>query len=327
MKTKNKLTHCLNCNSKLCDNAKYCSNCGQKIDSPIISFKDLLKDIVEDYFSIDSKIFKSLIPLIFKPGFLTLEYIRGKRVSYIPPFRMFLIISIFYFLFLSIVNKNDDFIRVTNSPGSIDTTYNNKVDSINQHEHIKISFSKLGDSKMILVMKHLNDSIEQAFITKYGLKAYVDSVFANENFSYRFIARKLYAMYLTDGKNLGKLMFKSVQKLVFIMAPIMALILFAIYFRKKIFYLQHLIFGFHFHAFIFLMFFLDDALIYYLLRHWSSILILIIILIYLFFALKRVYQQNWGKTFLKFIFLVFGYILFGIPTLIGLSIFTAILLY
>lgn len=322
----NKIQHklCLNCNSKLPENANYCCSCGQKVEGPIIRFKDFIRDAFEDYFSIDSKIFKSLIPLIFKPGFLSIEYIKGKRNSYIPPFRMFLIISVIYFLFLSFSEKKDDFIKIqeTKTEDSKDTI----VEAIHKKEDVSISFDGIGDSKMALVMQGLKDSTEQEYISKHGLKAYVDSVFVDENFLYRFISRKFYAMYLTDGKNFGELMFSTVQKLVFIMAPIMAFILLIIYYRKKIFYMQHLIFAFHFHAFVFFMLLLDESLLH-LLGNWTSTIVTISILVYLYIAIKKVYEQNWMKSFLKFTVLFIGYILLGVPFLAIITLISAILIY
>lgn len=323
MNRNNQHNQCLNCNYDLPTNAKYCCNCGQKTESPIVRFKDFIKEAFEDYFSIDSKIFKSIIPLLFKPGFLTIEYIKGKRNTYIPPFRMFLIVSVLYFLLLSLLEEKNDFIKIHESQQEV--TSKKKIDTVNK-EDVSIKFDRIGDTKMALVMQKLKDTTEQAYISKYGLKAYVDSVFADENIFYRFISRKLYAMYLTDGENFGELMFRSFQKLVFIMAPIMALILLLIYFRSKIYYLQHLIFAFHFHSFVFFMMLLDDSLLH-MLGNWSSILVTIAILLYLFLAIKKVYQQNSIKSFLKFIILFLSYILIGIPTLVILTVASAILLY
>ncbi|MFN7013141.1 MAG: DUF3667 domain-containing protein [Bacteroidia bacterium] len=318
--------NCLNCNSELPENAKYCSNCGQKVDSPIIRFKDFVKDAFEDYFSIDSKIFKSLLPLLFKPGFLTLEYIKGKRNSYIPPFKMFLIISVLYFLLISLMEEKDDFIKIEENHAESVTLNEDSSAKNNKERDVSIKFDGLSDSKLAEVLAHIKDSSELIYINKHGLKAYIDSVFTGESFFYKFWSRKILTMHLSDGKNFGELMFNSIQKLVFIMAPIMALILILLYYRKKIFFMQHLIFAFHYHAFVFLILIIEDAFLFWTPQIVSSIFFLIC-LVYLAIAIKKVYQQSWGKSIFKFIFLFIGYIILGIPLLAGLSVASAILMY
>jgi hypothetical protein len=318
---------CLNCGSDLSEKDLFCSQCGQKVDSPIIRFKDFVKDAFEDYFSIDSKIFKSLLPLLFKPGFLTIEYIKGKRNSYIPPFRMFLIISVLYFLLLSITNDNDDFIKIVEPPTEkISDTLINVTKNEIKSQDVSISLNGIGDSKMANIMISLKDSSEQAYISQHGLKAYTDSVLADESFIYRFISRKFFAMFLTDGKNFGDLMFSSVQKLVFIMAPIMAFVLMLIYFRKKIFYIQHLIFAFHFHAFVFLVFIIGELFINFF-GDLFLIVLFFTLLIYLLIAIKKVYKESWWRSFFNFILLFTGYCILAIPILFVLTFVSAILLY
>jgi hypothetical protein len=60
-----------------------------------------LHQFMSDYFTFDSKFFKSVIPLLFKPGFLTTEFFAGRRVRYITPLRLYIFISIVFFLLLS----------------------------------------------------------------------------------------------------------------------------------------------------------------------------------------------------------------------------------
>ena len=85
---------CKNCNSELV--GLYCSECGQKnIES--FTFSKLVKDFFDNIFSLDSRLFQTLKFLIIRPGFLTNEYWSGKRITYLPPFRLYLLISIVCF--------------------------------------------------------------------------------------------------------------------------------------------------------------------------------------------------------------------------------------
>ena len=94
----------MNCEFSNLNSASYCSNCGQEFQTDD-SVKGFLMHFLSDYFTFDSKIFKSYFPLLFKPGFLTIEYLEGKRAKYIPPLRMYIFISIIFFIALSLGNQ------------------------------------------------------------------------------------------------------------------------------------------------------------------------------------------------------------------------------
>ena len=85
---------CKNCNYELV--GLYCSECGQKnIES--FTFSKLVKDFLDNIFSLDSRLFQTLKFLIIRPGFLTNEYWSVKRITYLPPFRLYLLTSILFF--------------------------------------------------------------------------------------------------------------------------------------------------------------------------------------------------------------------------------------
>lgn len=77
--------------------AAYCAACGQAAvgDS---TFRHFLHQFLGDYFTFDSKITRSLKPLLFAPGELTVEYMRGRRQRYVPPLRLFIFLSVLFFL-------------------------------------------------------------------------------------------------------------------------------------------------------------------------------------------------------------------------------------
>lgn len=85
-------TNCLNCGAEV--TGKFCSNCGQENVETLESFVHLAFHTIGDFFHFDSKFFRSLIPLITKPGFLTKEYWAGRRMHYIHPLRLFFFITI-----------------------------------------------------------------------------------------------------------------------------------------------------------------------------------------------------------------------------------------
>tara|TARA_Y100001968_G_scaffold158559_1_gene144980 strand:- start:400 stop:1173 length:774 start_codon:yes stop_codon:yes gene_type:complete len=95
---------CKNCNHSI--DGEFCSKCGQK-DIELLKFKDLIKEFLNHLLDLDSRLFITLKYLIAKPGFLTTEYWRGRRVRYIPPFKIYLLSSFLYFFIYSILPKTD----------------------------------------------------------------------------------------------------------------------------------------------------------------------------------------------------------------------------
>ena len=102
-----KESSCLNCQEVVSGN--FCSNCGQKFQPTKLPLKLFLEDAVETLFNIDNRIFKTLRDLFFKPGKVTREYIEGKRAQYLPPLRIYVSISIIYFILVQWSDSNQIF--------------------------------------------------------------------------------------------------------------------------------------------------------------------------------------------------------------------------
>lgn len=97
---------CKNCETELKSDFRFCPKCGQEHKDKVVHFKQFILDFLGDYFTFDSLIIRSVKPLLFNPGFLTNEFIEGRRVRYIPPLRMFIFISIIFFLILGRVDAS-----------------------------------------------------------------------------------------------------------------------------------------------------------------------------------------------------------------------------
>jgi hypothetical protein len=92
---------CENCQYELNESFNYCPNCSQKVAFSN-KLSELFSHFLSDYFTFDSKIGRSLKPLLTRPGYLTQQFLIGKREHYIQPLRMFIFLSILFFLLLSI---------------------------------------------------------------------------------------------------------------------------------------------------------------------------------------------------------------------------------
>lgn len=90
---------CPNCAKALRPGDHYCPGCGQAVVQRE-TLRGFVDQFLGDYFTFDSKLVRSMVPLITRPGFLTAEYLAGRRARYIPPLRMFIFLSIICFLVL-----------------------------------------------------------------------------------------------------------------------------------------------------------------------------------------------------------------------------------
>lgn len=97
---------CLNCGAAL--HGRFCHYCGQENIEPKDSFWHLVTHFVYDIIHFDGKFFSTLKYLLFRPGFLSHEYLRGRRADYLHPIRMYVFTSAFFFLiFFSFYQKEE----------------------------------------------------------------------------------------------------------------------------------------------------------------------------------------------------------------------------
>lgn len=100
---------CLNCNQPISDNDNFCSNCGQVNDELPLSIKQFISEFFSGFFSFDTRFFKTFIPLLFKPGKVSKEYVEGKRRKYVNPFQLYLHVTIVFFLIQGLFSALDKY--------------------------------------------------------------------------------------------------------------------------------------------------------------------------------------------------------------------------
>ncbi len=79
----------------------YCGNCGQEVKDFRRPFFRLSSEAVKSLFELDGRAFRTLFFLLTKPAHLSTEYFSGRRMRYTPPLRLFLVISVSFFLLVS----------------------------------------------------------------------------------------------------------------------------------------------------------------------------------------------------------------------------------
>jgi hypothetical protein len=93
--------NCKNCQTKLQEGARYCLQCGQSGVNLHRPFVIVTKEMLHELLDIDGRLWLTLRTMLSKPGQLTLEFNQGKRVKYTPPLRLYLAISILFFIIFS----------------------------------------------------------------------------------------------------------------------------------------------------------------------------------------------------------------------------------
>lgn len=98
---------CQNCGHDL--DGPFCGMCGQPERSVIRFFGSVIYHFLDDIIGWDTRASRTFVPLMFRPGFLTNEYLGGRRVHYVPPLRLYFIVSILFFLVLQF--STDDSVK------------------------------------------------------------------------------------------------------------------------------------------------------------------------------------------------------------------------
>lgn len=106
---------CLNCGEALA--GKFCSACGQEDVAPHPTVQELASDLLGELFSLDSRLLRTLRPLLLRPGALTRDYLAGRRVRFVSPLKIYLIAALLFFGLLALLPKTN--VSVVRGPGQI----------------------------------------------------------------------------------------------------------------------------------------------------------------------------------------------------------------
>ncbi len=124
--------NCLNCGTRLIDT--FCHHCGQKDIPRRQTLGELWINFISSFWSYEGKFFQTTKYLITRPGYLAMEYNKGKRETYFHPARMYVFISfVFFLLYFSLPdpeNKDSNPVKITRKEKSSDTTTTKEEKSI-----------------------------------------------------------------------------------------------------------------------------------------------------------------------------------------------------
>lgn len=337
---------CLNCGTEV--QGRYCHICGQENIEPKETVWHLFLHLIYDIIHFDSKFFNTVKYLLLKPGYLSIEYNKGRRASYLNPIKMYVFISAFFFIFLlSVINPLINKTTVLNEiakPSEKEAINNSTLtDTINTKNRQSNTTQIAVDT--IAKPNKRNVNVKYTYGQNYKTYQEYDSAQEKlpENKQDGWIRRKMTAKSIhfkqKYGNNVGSLLHDLSEKFVhyfpqmfFASLPIFALLLLILYkSRKDIYYVNHAIYTLHLYCALFIFMFLILGLgrlekVAFLgwLKYLSWILQLYIVW-YLFASLKSFYGQKYLKTFFKMILLLAmqTFVLLALFVLfLGISVFS-----
>ena len=94
---------CSNCAKPLPGQADFCPACGQSIKVITRPWREVIGELLTEMLDFDGRMLLSLRYLVTRPGFLSYEYINGRRLSFTSPVRMYLVISLVFFFVLPLI--------------------------------------------------------------------------------------------------------------------------------------------------------------------------------------------------------------------------------
>lgn len=97
---------CANCRAEL--QGPVCHMCGQVADEYHRPVRGLIGELFEGLFALDGRVARTLPNLIARPGRITRDYLKGKRARYMPPFRLYIIASLIFFLLIPGIDQVSD---------------------------------------------------------------------------------------------------------------------------------------------------------------------------------------------------------------------------
>lgn len=318
---------CPNCQAALPDKARYCLQCGQKQTTGRIKLRTLLAEFFETVFNLESRFFLTLGAL-FIPGKLTEEFFKGRHQTYFRPIRLFFVMAVVHFAVIAFVVDNaieESITKMKNGQYSraFHLQFAEELDTVGMQvanhyvEDTAITRSMV-DSLQSRITGRAQGTINLRFIDRVdGQLVFVEKEIDFEELLINPIAEVVEAKEVQSGvgrftlgqilrvyRNLDKLvgfLISNLTWMILLMMPALALILKLLYIRRDFYFVEHLIFSFHYHAFAFLI----ASPAYLLINIWPGGIgfAFTLILIYLFIAMKRVYRQGIIKTGVKFMIL------------------------
>jgi hypothetical protein len=339
------VARCLDCGAPLA--GKFCSECGQRAQLRSLSIPSLMHDAIHDLAHLDSRVWQTLRLLLLRPGYLTNEFLAGRRTRFLPPFRLYLVLSIVFFLMLSCNPAEETIIlddarsggdRSAVATGERPDAFSQALDELQREIPGQAAPGAAGQPSG-------SGAAAKAAAAVGKIDADPDSsVLGNADCS-RFewgplgsawmrphVLRVCENLQAVSKREFGRALFGNVPKMMFFFLPLLALVNSLLYAFRRRKYVEHLLFYTHYHAFAFLLLILQMSLHFVLgissrLAFVAS-LVTLATAVYLFVALYKamrvVYGQSRALTIAKYIVVLITYGVSLLLTFFGTFLYTAL---
>ncbi|HYL03912.1 MAG TPA: DUF3667 domain-containing protein [Steroidobacteraceae bacterium] len=310
---------------RLCDNCgassvpgRYCGACGQRLEPPIHSLWHFLRVAAEDLTHADSRLWRTLIALLLQPGFLTREFLDGRRARYLPPVRLYLVLSVAFFLWASATRTNPQVVAIT----------------VPDHGAASAAVEPLtgekptGKKEFSVFSQALPGESPEQRATRIcaGLTADYDGPWARQIVpAWRKSCPRI---VIDNGRSLQAAFLHNLPRAMFLFLPLLAGVMMLLYWRPRHYYVEHLLLFVHNHAFVFLVVMLAWAAgaLVPPAAAWIDRALALYVLWYVYRSMRVVYGQGRWLTSAKLVLLAFLYLVSGAMMLALTSVYSALTL-
>jgi uncharacterized protein DUF3667 len=283
--------HCKNCNAVPL--GRFCQNCSQAADVHVPSTVELLHEMLEGLTHSDSRLWRTLKLLWFKPGMLTQEFVAGRRVAYLPPFRLYLILSIALFLIASFMHPTGQLVQFDDPAAPAAASSGSPITGCQDVNFIMFTHDPRWDQRF-------QHACQEAV--------------------------------RDNGKALWPVVVHTAPKAMFIFLPLIAFLHMLLYWLPRHRYAEHLLFFIHLHAFYFSVAILDICAIlagvwWPKVSGVGDFLQTVLgwyLAIYTLLAMRRVFRRGWPGTLFKAVVLFFVYSIVFALTFVGVIVYAAL---
>lgn len=320
---------CPNCHSLVM--GPFCSSCGQPQDTHRRTIGKLIGDLLIDIASFDSRVMRTGWALLFRPGELACAFREGRTQRYVPAVRLYLFVSLAFFLFLSVSGVSLLQLELKYGAETVAADAQGRVYAVENGgkrllpnlvadnagnvfrtedgKRVNKDGRKVGKTTYAL---YANASLfEPAGKVKPGTKSVARSALDRElldagarpdeeGWVSRHIAAAMHRLDADPGA-LNEPMTVWIPRMLFLLLPLFALLLRAFFSgtRQNFYFVDHLVFSLDLHSFAFVLLMVMVALTGIRPDMHVGMLLFVVLAIYFLLALRRFYRQSWIRTGLK----------------------------